>query len=146
MHRAVLDTGVLVSALLKPIPGGASFDLLRFAGEGKFALYISEGILAETARVLLTSKRNRARYNYTEAEVATYSKTLLDVAVVVTDPPTIQVVRDPNDDMILACAIAAKADYLIARDKDLLSLVEYEGIKILTPEAFLGVLRKSTEE
>jgi predicted nucleic acid-binding protein len=64
------------------------------------------------------------------------------VAVVVTDLPDIRVVRDPNDDMILACAIAAGADYLIARDNDLLSLGEYKGIKMLTPEAFLEVMRK----
>ncbi|MEA2872201.1 MAG: uncharacterized protein QOH67_2177 [Hyphomicrobiales bacterium] len=55
--------------------------------------------------------------------------------------PIIRVVRDPNDDMILACAIAASADYLITRDKDLLILDKHEGIAILTPEAFLQVLR-----
>jgi predicted nucleic acid-binding protein len=43
--------------------------------------------------------------------------------------------------MIVACAIAAKADYLISRDKDLLSLGAYEGISIINPEAFLRVLR-----
>jgi len=48
--------------------------------------------------------------------------------------------------MILASAIAAGADYLVSRDKDLLSLGEYEGIEILSPEAFLQTLRKPTEE
>jgi predicted nucleic acid-binding protein len=52
-----------------------------------------------------------------------------------------RVVRDPNDDAILATAIAARADYLVSRDKDLLSLGEYDGIKIVSPEAFLQVLR-----
>ena len=67
-------------------------------------------------------------------------------ANVVSDEPEVRIVRDPNDDMIVASALAAKADYLIARDKDLLSLVEYKGIKMLTPEAFLGLLRKPRED
>ena len=68
------------------------------------------------------------------------------LGAVVTDPPLVRVVRDPDDDMILACAIAVRAGYLVSRDKDLLSLGEYEGIKIVTPETFLGVLRKSIKD
>ena len=61
---------------------------------------------------------------------------------VVTDlPPLAGVVRDPNDDMILACAIAAHASYVVTRDRDLLALSSYEDITIMTPEAFLGLLR-----
>jgi predicted nucleic acid-binding protein len=48
----------------------------------------------------------------------------------------------PEDDMVLGCAVAAGADYLVTRDKDLLSLVEYAGIKIVTPEVFRAVLRQ----
>jgi putative PIN family toxin of toxin-antitoxin system len=142
MPKAVLDSSVLVSAFLNPTPGGASYDLLRFAEQGAFVVYLSEAIVAETARVLVTSKRNRSRYHYTDEEVAFYCRTILDVATVVADvPDVVGVVRDPNDDMIVACAIAAKADYLISRDKDLLSLAGYEGITIINPEAFLQVLR-----
>jgi hypothetical protein len=57
--------------------------------------------------------------------------------------PTIRVVRDPNDDMILAAAIVAKAKYLVTRNNDLLSLGKHKRITILTPEAFLAVLRES---
>ena len=44
--------------------------------------------------------------------------------------------------MIIATAVAAKADYLVTGDKDLLSLGSYRGIGIVTPEAFMGVLRE----
>lgn len=47
--------------------------------------------------------------------------------------------------MILACAVAAHADYLVSRDKDLLVIGEYEGIEILGPESLLAVLRRSGE-
>jgi uncharacterized protein len=57
--------------------------------------------------------------------------------------PTIRVVRDPNDDLILAAAIVAKAEYLVTRDDDLLSLGKHKRITILTPEAFPAALRES---
>ena len=44
--------------------------------------------------------------------------------------------------MIVACALAAGANYLVSRDKDLLSLGEHEGIAMITPEAFMHLLRK----
>ncbi len=143
MPRAVFDTGVLVSAVLNPVAGGASFDLLRFAREDRFDLHLSPGIIEETARVLLTSKRIRDRYHYADADVSEFCSDLLAVAVMETELPHVQASRDPNDDMILACAVAARADYLISRDKDLLSIGEYAGTKIITPEAFLAVLRKA---
>jgi predicted nucleic acid-binding protein len=61
----------------------------------------------------------------------------------VTDLPQVTVViRDPNDDMVIATAQAAHAAYIVTRDKDLLSLQQYEEITILTPKAFMGVLRE----
>jgi predicted nucleic acid-binding protein len=60
MFKAVLDTTVLVSALLKPVPGGVSNDLLRFADGGAFELFVSEEILEETAGGVLL-RRGRIR-------------------------------------------------------------------------------------
>jgi putative PIN family toxin of toxin-antitoxin system len=142
MPKVVLDSSVLVSAFLNPTPGGASYDLLRFAAQGAFALYLSDAIVAETARVLVTSTRNRSRYNYTEEDVALFCRTILGLATMVTNVPEVRgVVRDPNDDVIVASGIAAGAEYLISRDKDLLSLGSYKGISIIAPETFLHVLR-----
>ena len=44
------------------------------------------------------------------------------LASIVFPVPEVRVVRDPNDDMIVACAMAAGADYLVTRDEDMLSL------------------------
>jgi predicted nucleic acid-binding protein len=49
--------------------------------------------------------------------------------------------RDPNDDMVIACAVKAKADYIVTRDRDLLVLDKYRTIAMTTPEHFAGVLR-----
>ena len=39
---------------------------------------------------------------------------------------------DPDDDHVIACAIAARADAIVSGDHDLLDLREYHGIPILT--------------
>ena len=92
--------------------------------------------------MLLTSERIRERYRYSDADAVEFCRPLAQSATIVSDVPEITVVRDPNDDMIVACAVAARADYLVTRDRDMLSLGEYEGISIITPEAFLQVLRQ----
>jgi predicted nucleic acid-binding protein len=62
--------------------------------------------------------------------------------LIVSDLPSLPgLVRDPNDDVILACAVAAEASHVATRDHNLLSLGAYENIAMVTPEAFLRLLR-----
>jgi uncharacterized protein len=76
--------------------------------------------------------------------VQDYLQGIRQAAVVVSDlPPLSGIVRDPNDDMILACAVAALASHVVTRDEDLLSLGTYDGIAIVTPGAFLTLLRRA---
>jgi putative PIN family toxin of toxin-antitoxin system len=140
MAKAVLDTTVLVSALLTRKPGGASYELIRLAKDGAFELFISSDILEETAETL-RYPRLRQRYAYSDADIIAFCLDLALIGTVVDDAPIVPVVRDPDDDKIVACAVAASADYLVSRDKDLLSLKEHEGISIISPETFLGMLR-----
>ena len=138
----VLDSTVLVSAFLTP--GGAADALVDYAKAGCFAYPLAEDILAETARVLLETPCIRQRYPYADADVHDYVQGLRQAALLVSDLPHLSgVVRDPNDDMILACAVAASASHVVTRDNDLLSPDTYEGITIVTPEAFLMLLRSA---
>jgi uncharacterized protein len=141
MPKVVLDTTILVSAFLRAVPGGAAFDLLRRAHAQDYELVLSRDILAETKRVLERT-RLRSRYSYADDAVRQYCDDLSRLATVLSQIPNIRVVRDPNDDMILACALAGDADYLVSRDDDLLSLHSYGGVEIVTPEMFLRVLRE----
>lgn len=50
--------------------------------------------------------------------------------------------RDPKDDPFLACAVTARASYLVTRDHDLLALGKPFGIEIITPAKFLAWLRE----
>jgi putative PIN family toxin of toxin-antitoxin system len=137
---AVLDSTVLVSAFLTP--GGAADALVDQAKAGRIIGAVAEEILAETARVLLTAERIRLRYPYTDADVQDYLQSIRQAALIVADlPPLSGLVRDPNDDMVLACAVAAEASYVVTRDDDLLSLGNYAGAEIVSPEALLTMLR-----
>lgn len=141
MPKAVLDSSVLVSAFLTK--AGVSVQLLRHAQAGTFRLCLAPEILEETQRVLLEYSRIRKRYHYTDQTALDYVRLLSFVAEMITElPPVKAVPRDPNDDMVIACAVKAKASYLVTRDKDLLSLGGYEQIQILSSEKFLGVCRR----
>jgi len=139
--NAVADSTVLVSAFLRK--EGVSAVLLRHAAGGDFALYLSPEIIIETETVLLERAHIRRRYNYSNDEVAEFCQELRASFFLITDlPQLIGIVRDPNDDMIIATAQRAHTAYIVTRDKDLLSLQTYEDITILTPEVFMGVLRE----
>ena len=140
MRRAVFDTTILVSAFLRR--GGLSDELIALAAQGEFTLVLSPGIILETWRKLLTGEKIRARYVYSDERAHRYCRGLLRIAEVVRNPaPLTGVVRDPEDDMIVACAVTGQADTIVSRDKDLLSLGSYQGIRISTPEAFRQELR-----
>ncbi|HDQ03907.1 MAG TPA: putative toxin-antitoxin system toxin component, PIN family, partial [Deltaproteobacteria bacterium] len=50
--------------------------------------------------------------------------------------PIKSICRDPNDDFIIACAVAAKANYIVTGDDDLLILKRYKDVIIINPRNF----------
>ena len=137
--RTVLDSTILVSAFLTP--GGAADAVLQAAMDERCTCILADPILEETTHRLLDARLQR-RYGYTASDVAAYDVLLRSAFLRVTALPSLTgIVRDPNDDMILACAVAASATYVVTRDNDLLSLASYDGITMITPEAFLALLR-----
>ncbi|MDH3603231.1 MAG: putative toxin-antitoxin system toxin component, PIN family [Candidatus Tectomicrobia bacterium] len=141
MIRAVLDSTVLVSAFLGP--GGVSDALLEQAHADRFSLHLAEEILAETRCILLDTERIRRRYTYSDDSAHRFIEELRDIANLIgpLPPLTGMVERDPNDDMIIACASAASAGYIVTRDDDLLSLRAYDSITMVTPEVFMATLQ-----
>ena len=83
------------------------------------------------------------RYSFSNRQVAIFCQGLKDVVDIVTKLPSMKVVvNDPNDDMVVACAVKARANFIVSRDEDLLGLKKYKGIKIVLPEEFIEVIRK----
>jgi uncharacterized protein len=140
MPRAVVDTTVLISAFLTE--GGVAGELLQRARGGAFLLCLSREIIEELRTRLLQRERIRQKYTYTDEQVEEHCGALAAIADLVTELPEVRVIkRDPNDDMIIATALAARADFIVTRDKDLLDAGGYQGIRIVSPEAFMGMLR-----
>jgi uncharacterized protein len=126
--RAVADTNVLIAALLWRGPPHALLEQMR---AGTVSLVSSPALLAELADVL-----GRAKLDAILAKTNTSRERSLaemrQLAEVVEPPPLPQpVCRDPDDDQVLALAIAAKVDLIISGDNDLLSLGSFEGIAIV---------------
>lgn len=125
MIKVVFDTNFLVSAFLtRSHRGGVSTELLRFVEGGLLQLYLSPDLIAEVLETLVRNPRTQANYRYTPQMAEQFCSDVLDLATVIDDPPPTPgaVPRDPDDDKIVACAVAAGAEYLVTRDRDLLSL------------------------
>jgi uncharacterized protein len=138
MRKAVLDTNILVSAFLFFERGGVPVALLRKAAEGRFTLVTCRALLDELEHVLVRDPAVRERYGYTPEMAAAYRALLqVQATVVEPQPPFPRLCRDPDDDVLLATAVLAAADYLVTGDNDLLSLGTYQGIGIVTPRDFL---------
>lgn len=142
-HKAVVDSTVLVSAFLTP--KGVSDELLRQGRRGAFTLCLSDEIIEETRRVLMEYERIRKRYSYSDQDVEEFGNMLRGSARLARNvPPLHGITRDPKDDMVIACALAAKANYIVTRDPDLLTLEKHKGLSIVTPEMFMGILKEKS--
>lgn len=145
MIKAVFDANLLVSAFLsRENRGGVSNELLRFVISGAVELCLSIEIIDEAIQILVNSPRLVARYGYAADQVEQYRIDVLTLAKIIDEPTPIPgaVPRDPDDDKIVACAVAAGVDHLVSRDRDLLSLGSYAGIPISSPEQFIQLVRQ----
>ena len=140
MLKVVLDTSILISAFLRQ--NGINATILC-QGKDSYHLYLSEDILEETTRVLLTYDRIRKKYHYSDDEAAEYLEALiLSATEVIKRLPKIEVIKnDPKDNHVLACGLKSKADYIVSKDDHLTDLKEYQGIKIVSSRQFLEILR-----
>ena len=139
MIRAVLDTNVIVSGILKgnSPPGRLLGALLN----GRFQAVTSAGLLSEVTRVLAYPKiRERYRVHPEAAEAVVELLTLLSDQV---EPQRVswRASRDPKDDPFVACALQGDADYIVTGDQDLLTLKAFRGVQMVTAETFLKLLK-----
>jgi putative PIN family toxin of toxin-antitoxin system len=130
--RVVLDTNVLVSALLFT---GISSELVPLWQRRAITLLLSRAIMDEYLRVLSYPK-----FQLSETEIKSLIEEELFPYVDVVNPRRrLRVVeRDPSDNKFLECAIAGKARVIISGDKDLLSIGRYRSINIQSPAKFLA--------
>ncbi|MBI5598363.1 MAG: putative toxin-antitoxin system toxin component, PIN family [Deltaproteobacteria bacterium] len=130
-RRAVLDTNVMVSALLFR---GELSRLHALWKTKAFTIAASREIVEEYLRVLAYPK-----FNLTEKEIKDIiqEELLPYIEPVMVAGKLKGVCVDPDDDKFLYCAEAAKADVVVSGDEHLLRLKKYKGCPIITAEKFL---------
>lgn len=130
--RCVLDTNILVSALLLPdsIPRQALDSALRNG-----VILLSAATLAELYEVL---SRKQFRKYVDDDDVRTFLGALARESHWVETSIRIKACRDPKDDKFLELATAGSATHIVTGDRDLLELHPFQGIPIITPKAFLA--------
>jgi len=131
--RVFLDTNVLVSAFATR---GLSADVFRHV-LAEHTLVTGEVVLRELRRVL------RLKLKLPSRVIDSIERLIREYEVVPKPPRTANVsVRDPDDKWILASALAANADVLVAGDRDLLDLGQRAPLRILDPRGFWNLIRE----
>jgi putative PIN family toxin of toxin-antitoxin system len=135
--RVVLDTGVVVRAVLLPRSVTRhAFD----AAAGRGRLLVSEATIAEPDEVLRRPKFDKYLPEEKRLEFLT---ALVREAEPVTVTQVIAECRDPRDDKFLELAVTGTASHIVTGDSDLLVLHPFRGIEIVTPQSFLASLSGS---
>jgi uncharacterized protein len=125
----VFDTNVLIAAI---ITEGICSKLLHRARTGDFSLSSCPFIMKELRRILTK------KFRLSNEDIALAMEPVSEAISRVVDHnlKLTNICRDADDDNIIACAAAVKADYLVTGDSDLLEIKSYQDIKIITPRDF----------
>lgn len=128
--RIVCDTNVLVSGILFE---GQPRRILTMASRGEVTNFTSPDLLREAENVLL-----RPKFGFRAEQVVGIIALFRDTFEIVHPSRRVRaVVADPSDNMILEAAAAARVDQIVSGDKHLLDLVEWDGIRILSPAEYV---------
>ena len=126
---AVFDTNVLIAAI---ITEGICSKLLHRARMGEFSLVSCPFIIKELRRILSMKFRlSREELALAMEPVSEAISRVIEHSLKITC-----ICRNTDDNNVIACAVAAKADYLVTGDSDLLELKNCRGVKIVTPRDF----------
>ena len=134
--KVVFDTNVVASASFWR---GAPFDCLTAWAQGRCEAVVSPALLAEYHEIV-----EELALEYPKRPFAKWADALTDAATLVFPMDrAIGATLDPDDEMILECALAAEADYIVSGDKKhLLPLRRFRGVPIVGPAEFLKRLAK----
>lgn len=125
MPKVVVDTNVLVAALLHPDRKPA--QVVQLILQQRVVNYTSPSILEEVAETILEFSGSALLEKY-----RSHSR-------IIRPTICIRACSDPDDDKFIECALAAGASFIITGDKELLEIGSIENILIITPQEFLDL-------
>jgi putative PIN family toxin of toxin-antitoxin system len=129
-HRIVLDTNVLISAILF---GGAPRRVLELVISGVVDCTLSPVILDELKDVL-----QRPKFGFAPDLCLHIIEELYGACDIISPSVSVDVIRaDPDDNRILECAVEAEAHFIVSGDAHLLDLGTFETIRIVSPADYL---------
>jgi uncharacterized protein len=147
MIRLVLDTNVLISAILSP-RGKPAFILKLALGE-VVELVLSRAIIEEMQKVLHYPKLLKLlkRNKVSVEDVESFIDNLKIIAEITKGELVIDVIKDdPTDNIILSCAVEGGVDFIISGDSHLLNLANFKEIEIVDPATFLKLTNIKYDE
>ena len=138
--NAVIDTSVMVSVAFPK--GELAKELRDMIADGVFTLVTSKKIVAELYRVL-HYPRILKQFNASKEDIDEFIGMIMEHALLTKgDYDLRKITDDPTDDMFLAAAMEAKADFIVSRDPHLRNLKQFHGIEIVNVKEFVEKIRK----
>lgn len=135
MIRIVVDTNVYISAL---VFGGKPASALQEAEARGIQLVASRELESELFETLT------GKFGWSVEQVQAVCERLWRVAYWSSPEPLTDVVRDADDNHVIAASLESEARFIVTGDRDLLTLESFKNIPILTPAAFLDHLREQS--
>jgi putative PIN family toxin of toxin-antitoxin system len=137
MLRVVLDTNVLVSGLIML---GKPRELLTIISRRKVTLVLSQEILNEFSKVM---RRNKFAEYAEEEQVERFVEDIESIAELIELKSPVKAAEDPKDNIVISTAIDGEADIIVSGDHHLLCLKKFRGIRILSVEEAVQMLKKT---
>lgn len=132
--KAVLDTNIWVSAV---IWGGVPDQILLLRERQLLTIAMSQQLLNEI-EATFNKKKFQPKLKDLNLTVSTLINLIRESVILYPiEEISVHELRDPDDNIVLATAMAGNADAIVTGDRDLLVLGEYQGIQIVTAQDFL---------
>ncbi len=133
--KAVIDTNVIVSGLLKPF--SASGEIVRMVADGKVQICYDARILLEYEQVL-----HREKLRFDSALIAILMDLIKEMGICTTGSPIKARLPDPSDEMFVEVASDSHCRLLVTGNGKHFPQKACGNVKVLTPREFLGFLTR----
>ena len=135
--KLVLDTNVWLSGIFWE---GEASKIIEKAEKKKIQILISEDILSEIVNVLNKESKFQKYILNLKLSIEEILRVVLSISNLIETKAKLDIIKaDPKDNIILEAALDGKVDYIVSYDSHLLNMIEFRGIKIISPGEFLKI-------